>query len=58
VFGFTYVEPGPPRPYHAAIDLMNDGPFVHSAGEIAIGQWELTPDESEHASRRHAPALA
>jgi putative SOS response-associated peptidase YedK len=45
LFGFTYIESGPPRPYRAAIGPLQDGPFIRSDG-LAIGQWGLIPEDS------------
>ena len=45
IFGFTYIESGPQRPWRAAIGPLQDGPFIR-AGGLAVGQWGLIPDRS------------
>lgn len=47
VFGFTYIESGPPLERRAAIGPLQEGPFVRAGGEVVFGQWGLIPDGSD-----------
>ncbi len=42
VFGFTYIESGPPRYKTTGIGPWQPGPFVIPAG-VRVGQWGLIP---------------
>jgi len=48
VFGFTYIESGPPIEYRyqlTGIGPLQPGPFIRKR-ELVVGQWGLTPDGS------------
>jgi putative SOS response-associated peptidase YedK len=48
-FGFTYIESGPPieeRYRTSGIGPLQPGPFIRRR-ELVVGQWGLTPDDSE-----------
>lgn len=42
VFGFTYIESGPPRYKTTGIGPWQPGPFVIPAG-VRVGQWGMIP---------------
>jgi putative SOS response-associated peptidase YedK len=47
VFGFTYIESGPPREYRAGIGPKQPGPYISRRDGLVVGQWALIPDGND-----------